>query len=494
MSRKAKVIAGLAALILVAGGVAYAVVGLGGASPEVEVATAERADLAVTVTASGRVESGVRADVFPPTAAIVANVFVDDGQRVEAGTVLARLETEPLELQAEQARAGVIQAESQLALLEKQRPSSAELQAARAATDAAWRQYQAALTGVGAVDQQAPSASDRAAAVAAVTAAYNAYITARDAYDALKAAYDIMPTPSLEATLTQAGIAKDQAYAGYLQAKAARDKIDAYDSSAPRAQAQAGADQAYAGYLAARAQQQRLETTNLSAEQRAAQAAVDQAREALVLAQDNLGKSALTAPIGGVVLFNAIGTPGADGQPSKVSAGAAIAPQAAPFTVVDMGALRFVAEVDEVDVGAIAPGMPVSVNLDAFPRDSFESTVTQILSAATLTPTGGTVFPVHVDLSMIEQRLLIGMKGDAQIEVDSVPEAVTVPIEALFDEGGTSYVYVVTGQDTLKRTPVELGTLTETRIQVRSGLNAGDVVALTGPVELSDGLQIRPKK
>ncbi|MDZ4178842.1 MAG: HlyD family efflux transporter periplasmic adaptor subunit, partial [Coriobacteriia bacterium] len=168
--------------------------------------------------------------------------------------------------------------------------------------------------------------------------------------------------------------------------------------------------------------------------------------------------------------------------------------QSAPFTVVDLSAVRFVAEVDEVDIGRIKRGMDVVVNLDAFAAESFESTVTQILSVATLTATGGIVFPVQIDLSGVSADLLIGMKGDASIEIDSVPDAVTIPIEALFDEGGASYVYTVGAGEVLKRTQVQIGTLTETRVQVTSGLSDGDVVALSGPVELEDGMRIRAKR
>jgi multidrug efflux pump subunit AcrA (membrane-fusion protein) len=77
------------------------------------------------------------------------------------------------------------------------------------------------------------------------------------------------------------------------------------------------------------------------------------------------------------------------------------------------------------------------------------------------------------------------------IEVSSVPSAITIPIEALFDEGGTSYAYVVQSDDTLARTQIEIGTLTETKVQVLAGLESGDVVALSGPVELIDGMPVQ---
>ncbi|MDZ4177943.1 MAG: biotin/lipoyl-binding protein, partial [Coriobacteriia bacterium] len=329
MSRKTKIVAAVVALTIVGAVVAALAIGVNSPAADVDTAAAVQEDLAVTITAAGRVESGVRADVFPPTAAVIESVQVSDGQRVARGTVLATLDTEPLALQVEQARAGVAQAESGMAAVSRQEPTSAELESARRATAAAWQQYQAALAGANAVGNQAPSSIDRAAAAAAADAAYKAYLVAKGAYDLLKTQYNMFPDPSLEATLTQAEIAKDQAYAGYLQLKAAQDKLSSYDGSAPASQARAGSDQAYAGYLAARAQQGRLEGTNLSPERRAAQAAVDQARGALVLAQGNLDTAALISPVDGIVFFNAIGTPAADGQIPKAAVGAAIAPQSA---------------------------------------------------------------------------------------------------------------------------------------------------------------------
>ena len=84
------------------------------------------------------------------------------------------------------------------------------------------------------------------------------------------------------------------------------------------------------------------------------------------------------------------------------------------------------------------------------------------------------------------------MQGDAEIEIEAISEAMTIPIEALFDEGGQTHVYVLTNGQTLVRTRVEVGTVTETEAQVLSGLEEGDEVALSGPTELTDGLRVRP--
>jgi len=494
VSRRAKIIIAVVVLLVLGGAVAAVALTAGGVATEVDTAEVTQQDLAVTVTASGRVESGLRADVFPPTAGTLAAVFVRDGDIVSAGAVLARMDSAPLELQVAQAEAGLAQAEAALAGVDDQQPSSADLAASRQGTSAAWAAYQSALAAQDAAGGQAPSSSDVAAANAAVNAAWSAYSSAKNTYDALKASVDASssPTPAALASLDAAKVAKDQAYAGYLQAKAAQDKLKAYDPTVSAASAQAGVDQAYAAYLQARATQQKVEGTSTSAQRSAAQAGVDQARQALTIAQDNLDKAALRAPSDGVVLFNALGTPSADGQTPKPAVGAAVGPQAAPFTVVDLDALSFMAEVDEVDVDKIDVDMNGLITLDAF-VDTFDSKVAQIKSAATLTATGGTVFPVSFDFGETDSDVLIGMKGDVRIEIDKVPGALTIPVEALFDEGGNTYVYLVK-DGALDRVEVEVGTLTETEVQLTAGVNEGDTVALSGPTELVDGMKVKAKQ
>lgn len=497
MSRRTKIVIALVALVVVGVVVAALAFGLGGPRVEVEVAEAVSQNLAVTVTASGRVDSGIRADVIPPTTGLLAEVLVTDGEHVKAGAVLARLETEPLEIQIAQARAGLRQAEAQLATVVDSGPTDGDVAAAHHATTAAWSGYKAALAGIDAAADAGPSSGDLAAAAAGANAAWKAYDLARASYDILKASVDSspVPPPAVTAELASAELARDQAYAAYLQASEAERKLEGYSPTSATTQARAAADQAYAAFAQARSAESKIATADTSAQRDAAQAAIDQARLALSIAEDNLAKAKLVAPIDGIVLFNSLGTPVADGQIPKAVAGSAVTPSAPPFTVVDMGALRFMAEVDEVDIVGIAEGMIGRISLDAF-AEPFEAEVVEVRPAATMTATGGTVFPVYLDLSTVEADVYIGMKGDAAIEVDSVPGAVTIPVEALFDEGGDTFVYKVVSSGTgeeLERTRVEIGTMTDTEVQIVTGVAAGDSVALSGPSELVDRMPVSIK-
>lgn len=496
MTGKAKAIVGFVSLVAIGAIAAFIFVREYAPAEEITAAEVVREDLKVTVSATGEIELAERRDVFPGSAGIIDEVLVKDGQQVAAGTVLATLEREPLELQLAQAEAGLAQARTQIAAVNRQEPTSAELQAARKATEAAWRQHLSALSGVEAVEAQAPTRAELDAANAAVAAARSLYQSAKQAYDAAKAAYLVSPSPSLKASVAQAETAMLQAHAGFLQAEAAKEKAESFDPAQLRAQAIAARDQSHAAFLAAKAQQQRLEGTELSRERAAANSALDQARDAVALAHENLEKAALTAPIDGVVLFNPVGTPAADGEAPKIAVGLPVGPQVAPFTVLNLESAYFRAEVDEADIAGIKPGMSVTVNLDAFPGEGIEGAVTRISPVAVITAIGGTTYPVYIELdnTALLADLLVGMKGDTEIEVDAVEEALTIPVEALFDEGGAYFVYLVDPNMVLVRAPVEVGTLTEVKAQLVSGISEGDEVALSGPVELVEGLRVRVER
>jgi RND family efflux transporter MFP subunit len=82
---------------------------------EVAIAPVVEADVAVTVQATGAFAPAEVSDVAPEVAGIVAATLADVGDRVTAGTVLARLSPADAELRLEQARAGLQQAEAALA-------------------------------------------------------------------------------------------------------------------------------------------------------------------------------------------------------------------------------------------------------------------------------------------------------------------------------------------------------------------------------------------
>jgi multidrug efflux pump subunit AcrA (membrane-fusion protein) len=211
------------------------------------------------------------------------------------------------------------------------------------------------------VDLQAPFPTDLAAASASVDAAQGAYDMAKDTYDALAAVY-----PSSSATVSAAAQNVTQARSALMAATSALAKLQ--------------------------------RSSDVSKQQTAARAGVTSAKAAYDLAVANRAKADIVAPISGKVFFSALGVTGADGLVPKAARGAAVGPQAALFSIVDLDAQIFAAEVDEADIDRIRSGMKASVSLDSFPGKAFATSVSLTALASQPTATGGTVFIVDLPL------------------------------------------------------------------------------------------------
>lgn len=324
------------------------------------------------------------------------------------------------------------------------------------------KQATAALKGakaqLDAINRGIPSAIDKAAAQAGVNSAQAGYDSAHANYVAFAAAFG--SDPSQEATRARLAATDKQAYAALQSAKSGKSKLS----------------------MAAK----------VSLAKAAAQASVDSASAALALAQNTLDDATLVAPIDGAVIFNASGVPGADGMTPRAAIGTAVTPASAIFTVVDLNSLNFNAQVDEADIDKVKDGMKTSVSLDAFSATTFTGTVSSIRKAAVQTTTGGIAFPVLIAVNGAGKNILVGMSGSADIEVKSVAGALTVPIEAIFSDGGKKYAFVVTDNKVAK-VEVTTGALTDVSAEVLTGLKAGDTVATNQLSALTDGMTVRVK-
>ena len=102
-------------------------------------------------------------------------------------------------------------------------------------------------------------------------------------------------------------------------------------------------------------------------------------------------------------------------------------------------------------------------------------------------------FPVKLNFNNPEDvTILPGMTARVRAIVD--PErAWSVPVAAAqADENGQSYVWKVdpTGM-TVTRVAVETGDLFGDRIQLRSGVANGDMIAVSGVTQLREGMKVR---
>ena len=445
-----------------------------------ETAVVRRGTLSVTVDATGNLAPHAEVSLAFSSSGRVAEVFVEEGQVVKAGQPLARLETDDLELQVAQAEATLAAAEAQLAqLLAPPQPQQV------AAQEANLQAMQAQVSAAAANRDQVTAGADEgqiAAAEAQVAAATAQQKSAFDAHDrlmncrtfSLPAGTRLPDGTTLDKDVEKKicpGLGAPEEQARYalavadallaaarseledLQAGADPDQVRAAQANVVTVAAQRDATQAQLDLLLAGSSEEEIATT---------QASVDDARVALEQAQSRLDKAALTAPLAGTITS-------LDVQPGE------IASANQPVVVLsDLANLEVEVNLDETDVARVAIGQEAIVNVDAFPGAEKVGTVTYVAPVAE-SQSGVVLYPVTVRLSPSELPVRAGMTTDVEITTASQEDALIVPLRAVHTDGGRATVDRVIG-DQIERVEVSLGLMTDTEIEITSGLSEGDVV------------------
>jgi HlyD family secretion protein len=159
-------------------------------------------------------------------------------------------------------------------------------------------------------------------------------------------------------------------------------------------------------------------------------------------------------------------------------AGAAIA------ELPDASTLRISARVDETERGRLALKQPVTVQLNAIPDRQFTGHIEQISAIASLDFSSGWPisrnFTLEILLDQTDARFKPGLTGQVTVVVDRVPDALTIPAQALFQKSGQNVAYVWQGSQFEER-DVEVGRRSGDKIMIAKGLRSGDQVALKDP-------------
>jgi HlyD family secretion protein len=158
----------------------------------------------------------------------------------------------------------------------------------------------------------------------------------------------------------------------------------------------------------------------LAAEEQA-RAQVLQKEAAVQVAQTNLDYTTIRAPIDGTVVARNVDV----GQTVAASLQAPTL-----FTIAqDLTKMQVYAKTDESDVGQIRPGQKVVFKVDAYPRDAFSGTVSQVRMNSTVVQNVVT-YDTIIDFDNPELKLFPGMTAYVTIPV-ATANAVKVPNGAL---------------------------------------------------------------
>jgi len=208
-----------------------------------------------------------------------------------------------------------------------------------------------------------------------------------------------------------------------------------------------------------------------------ATANVAQARAAVERAEEELANATIRAPIRGTVLSRDLEVGSPVSSILNLGANATLI-----MTLGDIDRVFVRGKVDEADIGRVQLGQPARITTETFRDKLFEGRVTQI-SPIGVEKDNVTTFQVEVSIENPGKELKANMSANAEIILEQFPNSLLMPEAAVtYDAQKHSYVDVVdpgskTGR---RRMPVSVGVGNGTRIQVLSGLKAGDKIVLPG--------------
>ncbi len=237
--------------------------------------------------------------------------------------------------------------------------------------------------------------------------------------------------------------------------------------------AQAAATAGQADAAAERAKRLRADGLVADADVEAARAAAASADAALASLRER--GLVLSSPIAGTVTSIAFATG------DLVALGATVAVVTADGDVrarfgIDPTLAKRVSPGDPIGVTPASGGAPLSLAVVAV--DPVVDPVTRLASIIAIVPGAAKLAPGEP------------LQGD--ITVSRTKDAITIPYEAVLNDGGQPYVYTV-ANGTAHRRDIVTGGRDGDRIAVVSGISVGDEVVTTGAAAVSDGLSVRTR-
>jgi HlyD family secretion protein len=212
------------------------------------------------------------------------------------------------------------------------------------------------------------------------------------------------------------------------------------------------------------------------------QAQVNEANASVAAAESTFGNANIRSPLAGTVYsipvtaydFVNVGEPLMD--------------------VADLNRLQVRAYFDEPEIGALATGQAVKIVWDAKTDRTWHGHITRAPSTV-ITYGTRNVGECIITVDDAQGDLLPNTNVTVTVTVSQRFNVLSVPREALHTEGTTGnsdFVYRIV-QGKLVRTPVRVGVLNLTRIEILSGLSEKDTVALnaTSNRDLSNGLSVK---
>ena len=156
-------------------------------------------------------------------------------------------------------------------------------------------------------------------------------------------------------------------------------------------------------------------------------------------------------------------------------------------SVANMNDLIFRGNIDETEVGQLVTGMPMKITIGALQNLNFEASL-EYISPKAVEAGGANQFEIKAAVNVGNtSRVRSGYSANAEIELASAKNVLTIPESAIEFSGNDTYVYVIKGTDdnkTYERKKVQTGLSDGLNIEIKGGIGAKDLIR--GPKIVKD--------
>jgi RND family efflux transporter MFP subunit len=193
----------------------------------------------------------------------------------------------------------------------------------------------------------------------------------------------------------------------------------------------------------------------------------------------------IVAPFTGVVTMRYADTG------SLVAAGTSSSTQAIPVVrIAEVSKLRLVLPIPESLAAQIHRGDRVKVRVQALNKN-ISGKVSRFADSLDLQTR---TMQTEIDFENCDNQLIPGMYTETQLTLAERPSALSVPLEAVTQNGSNATVLLVTPENTVEEHKITLGIQGKSRVEVVSGLNEGDRVVIGNRSQFRDGEKVQPKE
>jgi HlyD family secretion protein len=462
-------------------------------SMTVTLTTADTASVERTITATGSIAARDLIPVLPQSNGLqIKQILVNEGDFVKAGQVMAVLDDSLLQEQIRQAKADVESKEadtgSRLADIQSKQVAIASSENSVISTQAAFASSEAAIVSSKAsVEASKATVAQRVADLKQQKAKLTEAEKNLERYERLFKSGAISEQEVISRR-TAVVSAEETVQVALANIRSAESNVAIALANVKSAEAKLRIDlqsinNAKAAVSTARAN---LDMAKANADGAAAGVRSTSAKESQLKTQ--LAQTLVRAPVSGIVGQKLARVGDMTGVPPQTQVGTVVGGSQKMFAIIREGSLELQAQVPETLLPQIKVGASVQITSDSNSRDrlkakirEIEPVVNQQRREATIKidlPASNTFKPGMFARALITTKTSLGV---------GIPQKAIIP-----QPDGSAIVFMLSGEDTVTAQKVEIGeSLSNGKVEIKSGLQAGARVVVDGAGYLKDGDRVR---